>query len=68
MLNGCFVNPSSATKLVGGVQVKATPGPAACFLRKPHLGGCAPPPAVSPLPSLRSDAGGRPLPSARPPQ
>lgn len=26
MLNGCFVNPSSATKLVGGVQVKATQG------------------------------------------
>ena len=37
MLNGCFVNPSSATKLVRGVQVKATPGLAACFLKKPHF-------------------------------
>lgn len=26
MLNGCFVNPSSATKLVWGVQVKAAQG------------------------------------------
>lgn len=66
MLNGCFVNPSSATKLVGGVQVKATPGPAACFLRKPHLGGCAPPPAVSPLPSLPPEWRGWTAPPLRP--
>lgn len=66
MLNGCFVNPSSATKLVGGVQVKATPGLAACFLRKPHFTAAALRPA-RPLcpPSLRSVPGGRPLPSAR---
>lgn len=52
MLNGCFVNPSSATKLVGGVQVKATPGLAACFLRKPHFTAAALRPARPLFPSL----------------
>ena len=61
MLNGCFVNPSSATKLVGGVQVKATQGRDwLVFSGKAHF-------AVLPLSLSGSPSPPPPPPSAPPP-
>lgn len=63
MLNGCFVNPSSATKLVG--ECRSRPRRAWRLSQETVLFTAAAPPrpAPLPLPPLRSVLpGGRPLP------